>query len=78
LGEDFEPSPDDRGSCAIVFPSAQPDPEPFFAAAILVGERWRPLSRATEISDERVGELQREAISFGNAQLLPDGSLVAQ
>jgi hypothetical protein len=77
LGEDFEPSSADSGSCVVVFPAARPDPEPYFAAAILDDKRWRPLSRASEISDERLGELQREAISFGNAQLLPDGSLVA-
>jgi len=75
LGEDFEPSSDDQGDCAVVFPAAQPDPEPFFAAAVLDGERWRALSRATEITAERLGELQREALALGNAQLLPDGSL---
>jgi hypothetical protein len=77
LDEEFEPSSADAGSCVVVFPAQRPDPEPYFAATILDGKRWRPLSRASEISDERLGELQREAISFGNAQLLTDGSLVA-
>jgi hypothetical protein len=77
LGEDFEPTSDDSGRCVVVFPAARPDPEPYFAAAILDGGRWRPMSRVSEISDERLGELQRKAIAFGNAQLLTDGSLVA-
>jgi hypothetical protein len=77
LDDEFEPGAEKAGSCAVVFPAARPDPEPYFAAAILVDGRWRPLSRVTEISDERLADLQREAISFGNTQLLPNGTLVA-
>ena len=78
LGEDLEPNPEDGGSCTVVFPSPQPDPEPQFAGAVLVGKRWRPLNRATEISTEQIGELQHQALSAANANLFPDGSIAAR
>jgi hypothetical protein len=73
IGDDGEPDP--GGSCAIVFPAPRPDPEPPFAATVLVGERWQPLSERPGIAVARVGELQREAIESANANLFPNGSV---
>jgi hypothetical protein len=73
IGDDGEPDP--SGSCAIVFPALRPDPEPPFAATVLVGERWQPLSERPGIAVARVGELQREAIESANANLFPNGSI---
>jgi hypothetical protein len=73
IGDDGQPDPD--GSCAIVFPAPQLDPEPPFAVTILVGERWLPLSERPGISTDQVGELQREALESANANLFPNGSV---
>jgi hypothetical protein len=73
IGDDGEPDP--SGSCAIVFPALRLDREPAFAAAVLVGERWQPLSERPGIDEARVGELQREAIESANANLFPNGSV---
>lgn len=78
LDEDAKAGPEESGSCAVVFPSPQPDPEPQFAGSILVGERWRPLSTALGIGPEQVGELQSQALSAANANLFPDGSIGAR
>jgi hypothetical protein len=76
------------GMCAVIFPSPQPDPEPEFGVTVETSEGWLPLfaSRRAPVSREyfggrspvsldRIGELQREAMSATNATLLPDGTL---
>jgi hypothetical protein len=64
------------GVCAVVFAAAQLDPERGAAAQILVGERWVPLSRRTGVEQERLAELQSEAVERANAELRPDGTIV--
>jgi hypothetical protein len=75
MGEAGEPNPDSDGSCAIVFPAVRPDPEPPFAAIILVGDRWVPLSEQPGVSPQVLSELQNEALDSANANLFPNGSL---
>jgi hypothetical protein len=75
MGEAGEPNPESDGSCAIVFPAVRPDPEPPFAAIILVGDRWRPLSEQPGVTPEVLSELQNEALDSANANLFPNGSL---
>lgn len=64
-----------RGGCAVVFPSATLDPEPFVAIKVYRGGRWRPLSQAGDVSEVRLSELQAEAVEGANVMLDPDGSL---
>ncbi len=64
-----------RGSCAVVFPSATLDPEPFVAIKVYRGGRWRPLSQARGVSEVRLAELQAEAVEGANVMLGPDGAL---
>jgi hypothetical protein len=75
VGEDAEPNPEADGNCAVVFPAVQPDPEPPFAARVLVGDRWRALSAQGDLDRGVLGELQSEALELANANLFPDGSL---
>lgn len=67
----------DRGDCAVVFPSASLDPEPFVAAKVYRGGRWLSLSEVSQVSAVRVAELQVEAVKGANATLRPDGALDA-
>jgi hypothetical protein len=75
LGPEVERDPETGGDCAVVFPAAQADPEPQFAASVLANGRWRPLSQRPGVDVEQLGELQREALARANARLRPNGTV---
>jgi hypothetical protein len=74
ISADGEPAAD-GGDCAVIFPAPQSDPEPQFAGIVLVGSRWRPLSRQPGIDGSRLADLQAEALESANANLFPDGGV---
>lgn len=68
-------NPARQGDCAVVFPSATLDPEPFVAIKVYRSGGWRPLSRMKGVSEVRLAELQVEAVEGANVMLGPDGTL---
>lgn len=63
------------GSCAVVFGAPGLDPERFAAGRRYGDHRWISLSKLPAIGDERLAELQVEALSAANVSLGPDGTL---
>jgi hypothetical protein len=79
LDDSGEPAGEDDGTCAVVFPSEQLDVEPEFAVTLETDEGWRSLAlERPDVGEEQLAALQREGIELANADLLPDGSLVAR
>jgi hypothetical protein len=72
---DREGNPARGGNCAVVFPAASLDPEPVAAAQAYVEDGWVPLSRLEGVTDQRLAQLQAEAIPRNNVILLEDGTL---
>jgi hypothetical protein len=66
-----EDAPEAR--CAVVFPAETLDPEPTAAAYVRQGG-WVSLGERG-VDEERLAELQREAVTGANAGLRPDGTL---
>jgi hypothetical protein len=64
-----------QGDCAVVFPSATLDPEPFVAIKIHRSGRWQSLSGMRGVSEVRLAELQVEAVEGANVVLGPGGAL---
>ena len=72
-GSEVASTPVTGGGCVVVFAAQALDPEPVAAAEINLSERWVPLS--TKTVEERLAELQSDAISAANARLSADGRL---
>lgn len=68
-------NPSHRGVCAVVFPSANLDPERFAAVKVYLRGQWKALSATGGVSEVRLAELQVEAVTGANAALRADGSL---
>jgi|GEM_PF-3350008 hypothetical protein len=64
---------EEGGDCAVVFPSAETQPE--YALNVWNGEYWRSVAYFGEVSKKRVKELQREADTAPNVRIEPDGRL---
>jgi hypothetical protein len=64
-----------EGACAVVFAASTLDAEPIAAAQILIAGSWTPLSEVTSVSDERLAELQSDAVGGSNATLEETGAL---
>jgi hypothetical protein len=59
--------------CAVVFPAETLDPEPIAAAYVRRGG-WVSLGELG-VGNERLAELQRDAVTGFNARVRPDGTL---
>ena len=64
-----------EGTCAVVFAATTLDSEPSAAAQIFIAGSWNPLSEVTSVSDERLAELQSDAVGGSNATLDETGAL---
>ena len=67
----------DAGKCAVVFAATSLDPELGAAAQIRINGGWAPLT-ATGVDTARLAQLQSDAVELANADLQPDGTIVAR
>jgi hypothetical protein len=67
----------DAGKCAVVFAATSLDPELGAAAQIRINGGWAPLT-ATGVDTARLAQLQSDAVEQANADLQPDGTIVAR
>lgn len=63
-----------NGPCVVVFPSGSLDPEPEYAGQVLREDGWRPLIETLDLG--RVDQLQSEALSRPNVDLVESGRLL--
>lgn len=67
----------DAGKCAVIFAATSLDPELGAAAQIVINGGWAPLT-ATGVDTTRLAQLQSDAVEQANADLQPDGTIVAR
>ena len=73
-----EPADPETGKCAVIFAATSLDPELGAAAQILVAKgQWLPLFNLPGIDSGRLAQLQSDAVELANADLQPDGTIVA-
>jgi hypothetical protein len=75
-GEVLGPEPAPGADCAVVFASNGLDSEPEFAVRVRGKEYWGGISAT--VARPRLAALQAAAFDGANAELQPDGRLVAE
>lgn len=69
----------DSGSCAVIFARSTLDPEPGAAGQLLSEDgAWEPLAGRSGYDVSSLTELQSDALQLANAELQPDGTIVAR
>ena len=73
--DDDAPADDPEARCAVIFAAPQVDDEPDFGVRVFDQGRWTGLTLTDKVPLEHIADLQADAISDSNAELLADGKL---